>query len=401
MKEVLIIKNFSVLKDINIELNNFNLIIGEQASGKSLIAKMIFFFKEVIFQNLIINYFNNKNILILKERIQLDFKNLFPEYFWEYQNFEIIFNYKIENTFIKITKDKNSIAPNLIIIISERIEKKYKEISTKYLNQDVQFLKNQQSIQNDLRKIFNSEISLFTPASRSIFSLIKDNIFSLNMLGVANDFFITQFGTYYEKFKRGKLSDEIKKYTNLVLNGEFQFDSQQNEIFLYTKNQKSKLKDSSTGQQELVPIFMLMNAIINEKDIEHFLIIEEPESHIFPKTQKELIDFFAFVLNYTNKKTSFLLTTHSPYVILAISNLIQASNTSIMKPEKVSEIIKIIPKELWIDFKNVSLFYLKNGELKYLNNNELQNIEAEVIDDISIDLSSIFDKLLDIKYNEE
>jgi predicted ATPase len=44
-KERLTIKNFGKLKNIVIDFNRINIFIGEQATGKSLIAKVLFFCK--------------------------------------------------------------------------------------------------------------------------------------------------------------------------------------------------------------------------------------------------------------------------------------------------------------------------------------------------------------------
>ena len=41
MKEKLIIKNFGPIKDVELELGRFNVLIGEQATGKSTIAKLL------------------------------------------------------------------------------------------------------------------------------------------------------------------------------------------------------------------------------------------------------------------------------------------------------------------------------------------------------------------------
>ena len=46
--EKIIIKNFGGLKDAEIILNKVNVFIGKQASGKSVTAKLIYFFKSII-----------------------------------------------------------------------------------------------------------------------------------------------------------------------------------------------------------------------------------------------------------------------------------------------------------------------------------------------------------------
>ena len=398
MKEKISIKNFSIIKDIEFQINEFNLIIGEQASGKSLIAKTIYFFKELIPQELIQSITNNQNFDLYQSKIKEVFKSLFPDYFWENQKFEIKFNYKFEDTWIKIVKKNDSKIPLIDIVFADRIERKFKEIKNKFLGVPLQISQGRQ-IFMEVNKTFNSEFTLFTPAGRSFFSLIKENIFTLSLMGVANDFFITQFGSYYEKFKKNELDETLKSFATKILKGELYYDKKQNEVFIYGE-QKSKLKDSSTGQQELVPIFMLLNAIIKEKEFSHFLIIEEPGAHLFPRTQKDLMEFFAYVSNYTNKKTGFLFTTHSPYILTAVSNLVQARNTAKEKPSMIKEINEIIKDKFWLDIDDVSLFYLSNGKIKSLNDDELKNIDAEIIDEVSEELSETFDKLLNIKYSD-
>ncbi|MDR2499832.1 MAG: AAA family ATPase, partial [Treponema sp.] len=48
MLERLIVKNFLCLKDIDIEVKDFLILIGPQAAGKSLCAKLLYFFRSVM-----------------------------------------------------------------------------------------------------------------------------------------------------------------------------------------------------------------------------------------------------------------------------------------------------------------------------------------------------------------
>jgi len=43
----IVIKNFGAIPDAEIEIKNILILIGEQASGKSTIAKLIYFFKSI------------------------------------------------------------------------------------------------------------------------------------------------------------------------------------------------------------------------------------------------------------------------------------------------------------------------------------------------------------------
>ena len=43
----IIVRNFGSIKEAEVELGKFNLFIGEPASGKSTLAKLIYFFKSL------------------------------------------------------------------------------------------------------------------------------------------------------------------------------------------------------------------------------------------------------------------------------------------------------------------------------------------------------------------
>ena len=66
----LIVKNFFTLKEIDIDLSQFNIFIGEQASGKSLLVKLIYYFNE--------NF--NKPIFQRKENLRTIKKNLLDNF---------------------------------------------------------------------------------------------------------------------------------------------------------------------------------------------------------------------------------------------------------------------------------------------------------------------------------
>ena len=52
-KEQLVIKNFFTLKDVYIGLGKYNVFIGEQASGKSLLIKLISFFNSMLITSIL------------------------------------------------------------------------------------------------------------------------------------------------------------------------------------------------------------------------------------------------------------------------------------------------------------------------------------------------------------
>ena len=82
------IKDFVGIKDITIEIKQINILISPQASGKSIIAKLIFYFKNFIFE--IINAAKeSKNKTELDKDYKLKFEEYFPPSSWGDRDFFI------------------------------------------------------------------------------------------------------------------------------------------------------------------------------------------------------------------------------------------------------------------------------------------------------------------------
>ncbi|NJO92068.1 MAG: hypothetical protein HC831_26165 [Chloroflexia bacterium] len=107
------------------------------------------------------------------------------------------------------------------------------------------------------------------------------------------------------------------------------------------------------------------------------------------------------VENFMNQNDRLIITTHSPYVLTALDNLIQAHNTFDKKPEEREKISSVISEEKWVAINNVSAYYLKDGEATDIIDYELDAIGANKIDDVSELHSLIYDKLLKIMFDNE
>ncbi|MFN4842871.1 MAG: AAA family ATPase, partial [Dolichospermum sp.] len=97
----IIINNFGAIKYAEIEVKKILVLIGEQASGKSTIAKLIYFFKSLrddlfsqIYQDTQKDYFDITSDLIFP--IREKFYDFFGSTL-HLPNFEIKFYYSVEN----------------------------------------------------------------------------------------------------------------------------------------------------------------------------------------------------------------------------------------------------------------------------------------------------------------
>ena len=124
-------------------------------------------------------------------------------------------------------------------------------------------------------------------------------------------------------------------------------------------------------------------------------IIEEPESHLFPESQKYMTELIALL---SNCKHSIVLTTHSPYVLGTLNNLLFAKTFTEKNKEKAD---KIIPISFWIDDLKFDSWFVKNGTVENCMDEEIHMIQNEKIDEISKVINQEFDKLLDLQDTEE
>ena len=138
----------------------------------------------------------------------------------------------------------------------------------------------------------------------------------------------------------------------------------------------------------------------------HLFVIEEPEAHLFPISQKNIINLISSVFNLTNKRHKFIVTTHSPYILTAFNNLIQANNSlqelnsHQNKPttKVVNALYKLVPKNQILDIADVRAYTLQDGKLTSIINEESKLIDTNIIDEVSTEFNLVFEKLLELEY---
>ena len=124
--------------------------------------------------------------------------------------------------------------------------------------------------------------------------------------------------------------------------------------------------------------------------------------------QKKLVEYLIERMNSSknlinNSKDKLFITTHSPYILTSLDNLIQAHNVAIKGESYADEVINKtkIAQNIWLDFDRVSCYYFnEDGTCKSTLDNEYRDIGASKIDDVSIDLAKTYEDLLDLKYKE-
>jgi hypothetical protein len=159
------------------------------------------------------------------------------------------------------------------------------------------------------------------------------------------------------------------------------------------------IAELSSGQREVYSTILYLLYFVSQR-FHFFGILEEPEAHLFPPSQKSMVELLAYSLNSAYNVppenpgcNQLLLTTHSPYILSAFNNLLYAWQVGQQKPEEVS---KIIPRELWIDPARVGAYFVDNGTIRSIMDEELQQIKAEEIDGASREINATYDQLFEI-----
>jgi hypothetical protein len=116
--------------------------------------------------------------------------------------------------------------------------------------------------------------------------------------------------------------------------------------------------------------------------------------NLYPTTQKSLI-------YYLNEKrghfqNEILMTTHSPYVLAALNNLIFAYKVAHEKPEKAAEVEKVIPKDSWLNPDDFAAYFVADGTVRSIINPKTGLISENELDSVSDEIGDEFNQLVDI-----
>lgn len=461
----IIIKNFGPIKYAEIEVKKILVLIGEQASGKSTIAKLIYFFK-TIQEDLFSQIYRDKQnqSLDINSDILSPIQQKFYNFFGPTNNlpdFEITFYYSFnENKFLKLSNDENKkmkISPidtfineKFTILASDikfRLRQEYLNINKNRniqpLIKEEEKIKYAQQLYDLLNDLFQNKQRdlLFIVAGRSAtvaYPSLFEKYFSQSIeINLKQNISIDNYERssktldeillekFIEKFVRVK--DIFKKFRNFegliesysennikeklyqvknkidkILKGEYRIDDLGEKI-LFNKETEEYiyLSNTSSGQQESIRILqdIFLNILDNTKVLR---ILEEPEAHLFPVAQKQLIELLALMVNQ-NDDNQLIITTHSPYVLTVFNNLLFANRVVEKNPSTQSEVAQIIPQDSWLSAKDFSAYSLGNQSVSQdtnycepIFNQEKGTIQQNYLDTVSEILGGDFQALYSI-----
>lgn len=413
----LVLKNFGPINSCKIDIDNFTVLTGPQAAGKSTIAKAVAFFRTIKddFCECIIRQQTTNTIASLNRIISTQMRQKFLQLFGSSRAMDNDMHmeyYYDDNTSISVNlqmaEGDNYISPNYIHI-------EFSENILSYLQQNHDF-KQKETVVSELNRLFNDDFeTIFIPAGRNLITLLTDQ---MNYLFTMMDeeqkrridyctqkyverilrirpFFNSGIDGYLALKGRVNTGVEIKKCISLaneILKGRYVFESGEEKLYLNGKaNRYVKINFTSSGQQEIVWLInILLYQLVNETKT--FVIIEEPEAHLYPDAQKNISEIISV---FAGKHNAAFVTTHSPYVLGSINNMLFANSIFKQGGNSSQKLVKsIIDQAVWLE--KCSAFYVSQGKVSSCLERNGILIKNEVIDGASDKINNDFERLFEI-----
>ena len=391
------IKNLARIKEASIALKPFTVFIGKNNTNKSYVAHVFY----ALFDLMSVKWERN----IEKKHIEEIARQLRPflETSEEKQGEQVLYSFSFKKDkeclkqFIQIFKKiwieifplyiNNPTLKQVLIELEDfpYLFKKYQEISPKFSSlhkSDVDQIPSiiifnffRLSLIDFLSAYFGFKIPVqpfYFPASRTGFALALEDIISgiirrltgisvtklteptIDFLKNYNDIKLERF--HPERFrwnkKKREISPSFKKITSFfekkLLNGKVILKKPMKEIEAYSKfvykpqGVKAALEFHCVSSlvTELAPIYSFLTQLQDVKDT--FFIIEEPESHLHPSAQLEMVKFLGMLVRNGAKV---LITTHSDYILNFVNVLIRSSQLT----EEERKNLKFKRKKLDLD----------------------------------------------------
>jgi AAA ATPase domain len=213
------------------------------------------------------------------------------------------------------------------------------------------------------RKLFEDELKadyvawqLFIPAGRSFFTSVGKAIAAFEYSGMLDPLTV-RFGRFFTSIRDNRQrrtrpggrptesqhrnrQEMMKK----LFGGNITFSRDQ-EYVVSDDGRKIPFASLSSGQQELLPLWLSIE-FAQEGTSNSMVYIEEPEAHLFPTAQSQIVEFLASVISENNARM--VITTHSPYVLTQINILLKAGKLAEQFPKARADIEKVVKPRNWL-----------------------------------------------------
>ena len=394
MNERLVIKSFGPIRSIDINFRKVNLFIGDQGTGKSCIVKLYSTFRWL-------------EKTLLTETYSLDYFTKFVDARFKKQlcGYHRIDNFFRDDTYILY---ESALYKFVYAGNAFNIEKKNETIK-------------------GLPKI------MYVPAERIILSSAEKKLKTFDGLPDSNLTFNQTFWESKERFKDG--------YSLPFGSLNYKYDSLNDISWIEGYDYRVRLINASSGIQSALPVCIVSDYLGNivasgkerpmsvaelqklQKDTSRIMedenlsdsvknamlkhlssrsryncfvnIVEEPELSLFPESQNSMIRLLCKVNNISTDNM-LLLTSHSPYTLAILNNLVLAYKAYEKGDDNIKkEVAEIVPPEYHIDPESLTAFSLTEDEMEnyqsvllessgIISKNDLDSVSERIMREFNI-----------------
>ncbi len=403
------IKNFGPIKEGYqdnggwIDIKKVTVLIGNQGSGKSTVAKLISTFSWI--EKALVRGDYNKKWFETKNKL----KNQYLNY------------HRLENYF-KI----NGVDKSIIEYKGDAFNINY-ESGSLYIEE----------VNN---RTYQLPQIMYVPAERNFITYVKTPK-ELKLSSASLQEFLTEFDNAKQDLK-GLLTLPIN-------NTEVEYDKLNDTLNLKGEGYKVKLTEASSGFQSLVPLYMVSNYLahsvkkqsesnkepMSSEEMQRFKkgvediwnngnltdeqkrialsvlsakfnktafinIVEEPEQNLFPSSQQKML-FSLLEFNNINKGNKLIITTHSPYLINYLSLAVKANylKSRINDEAKKEKLNNIIPIKSTISGDELAIYELNeiDGSIRKVETLDGLPSDENELNELLDESNELFAQLLEIQ----
>lgn len=417
------IRNLGPVKECKIDVNRFTILTGAQASGKSTLAKAIYFFRTLktdVYEEITRrpseeDYYTGM-MNGLEKRIRSKFLRIFGSSWSMEHTMKMVYSYTPRmNVEIYLESDRNNSYRNFVKAtigdpLRELMERHDRSTSDEYVWDQEE---RREKLRKEIQAVFDDDYEIvYVPAGRSLTTVLTDQLAAMTDVDDrALDYCMRSYirltlslrfalrngtsGMLKEKLytTQDKVPHEalraLQDRMDEVLCGQYVYDRGEERLSLKGDSHKYvKINYASSGQQETVWIFNLLYYYLLERK-KVFLIVEEPEAHLFPEAQKKIAESLGIFDNVGN---DVFVTTHSPYILGAFNNLLYASTVSTQILDRLS-----FTKETFLPRGKTSVWHICAGRLE--NGLDEGFVRNELIDGASDQINNELDMMMEAHWD--
>lgn len=233
--------------------------------------------------------------------------------------------------------------------------------------------------------------SIYIPSERNLTALLSSAIWSIIYSDISIPKPLALFGRNFEEAR-----NQINKLAIPFLDIHYSYENGRDQI--YFKDEGSiELGKSASGYQSIVPLLLVID-YLRKKESRRF-VLEEPELNLFPLAQKELMYYILRQDKGSSNQSETVITTHSPYILSSLNNLLFAFKVAESVPEERERVAQVIPSESWLNPNDFSAYFVENGTIRSIMSETTGLIADNELDDVSENIAGEQDRLLTIYRN--